>query len=203
MNSNGVSRFGNFSRLLLLAMLALLPSSAFAHSGHGAAGGFISGFSHPSNGLDHMVAMVAVGLWGAFFENKTRWLLPALFPLVMAFGGVLGFMGIPLPSVETGIALSGAVLGTMVALAARPTWRVAATMIAIFAVFHGHAHGTELPEAANPVTYSLGFVISTGLMHLTGMALGCLSRWPWGLMAVRAGGAGISLVGCAFLFGVL
>jgi urease accessory protein len=147
--------------------------------------------------------MVAVGLWGAFLGNPAIWVLPVVFPLVMAFGGALGVMGVPLPSVETGIAVSAIVLGVMVAFALRPPLWLAAVIVGGFAIFHGHAHGTELPSAANPLAYSAGFVISTGLLHLSGIAIGLLVRWPAGKVAVRACGAFISLAGVGFLTGVL
>ncbi|MEO7100329.1 MAG: HupE/UreJ family protein [Luteolibacter sp.] len=186
--------------IILALLLVVMPSVASAHSETGNVGGFISGFKHPLTGLDHIVAMVAVGLWGAFLGGRAMWTLPVVFPVVMAFGGAMGVLGIPLPSVETGIALSGIVLGAMVALAARPPLWVAAVIVGIFAIFHGHAHGTELPAAANPMTFAIGFVISTGLLHLSGIAFGLLVKWPWGRMAVRAGGAAISLIGFGFLF---
>ena len=184
----------------LLLLLLVLPSTASAHSESGGIGGFISGFKHPLTGLDHVVAMVAVGLWGAFLGGRAMWTLPVVFPMVMAFGGALGVLGIPLPGVETGIALSGIVLGLMVCLAAKPPLWVATAIVGIFAIFHGHAHGTELPSAANPITFAVGFVVSTGLLHLAGIAFGLLVKWPWGRFAVRTGGVVIALVGFGFLF---
>ena len=191
-------RFG--IALLLLSM----TTTAWAHSDPtGMSGGFISGFSHPLFGWDHVAAMVAVGLWGAFLGRPAIWLLPIVFPLVMTFGGMLGILGVPIPGVETGIATSALVLGLMVVFAVRPPLWVAAVLVGIFAIFHGHAHGAELPQAANPLVYSLGFVVATGLLHLTGIAFGELSRWSWGLMAVRTGGAVIALAGLGFLTGTL
>jgi urease accessory protein len=187
--------------VLLLLVLLLLPGTAQAHTEGGAVGGLISGFLHPITGLDHIVAMVAVGLWGAFLGLPAIWLLPVIFPVVMALGGALGVLGVPIPAVETGIALSGVVLGIMVALEKRPPLVVAAIIVGVFAIFHGHAHGTELPEAASPITYAIGFVISTGLLHLAGIGFGLLVKWPWGRIAVRAGGAVIACIGFAFLFG--
>lgn len=177
-------------------------TNAQAHSGSGAVGGFVSGFTHPLLGADHIVAMVAVGLWGAFLGRKAAWLLPVVFPTVMAFGGALGVFGIPVPAIETGIAVSGIVLGSMVLLASKPPLWVAASLVGIFAIFHGHAHGTELPESASPLTYSMGFVIATGLLHLAGTGLGEISRWPWGTVVVRAGGGVIACVGLGFLLHV-
>jgi urease accessory protein len=161
----------------------------------------VSGFTHPIFGLDHVAAMVAVGLWGAFLGQPAIWLLPVVFPLVMAFGGLLGISGVPVPAVEAGIAASALALGAMVALALRPPLWVAALLVGAFAIFHGHAHGTELPQAANPLAYGAGFVIATGLLHLSGIALGLLARWPAGVGAVRVGGGAIACAGIYFLVG--
>jgi urease accessory protein len=116
---------------------------------------------------------------------------------------VLGILGVPLPAVEVGIAVSAIALGLVVALALRPPLWVAAVLVGVFAIFHGYAHGAELPEAANPVTYSLGFVIATGLLHLCGIAIGLLTQWDWGKVFVRAAGGAISLAGVGFLTGVI
>ena len=185
--------------LALLAAFALAAPLAQAHEGAGLAGGFMSGFAHPLLGWDHVIAMLAVGLWGAFLGAPALWLLPVVFPLVMAAGGALGVLGVPLPAVEVGIAVSAIALGGVVAGALRPPLWVAALLVALFAVFHGHAHGTELPQAASPLAYSLGFVVATGALHLAGIALGLLTRWPAGRIAVRGMGAGIALLGVLFL----
>jgi urease accessory protein len=188
------------NRLLWIAGLGLLlAGNAQAHSAAEIGGGFVSGLLHPVLGWDHVAAMVAVGLWGAFLGAPALWLLPVVFPLVMAFGGALGLAGIPVPSVEIGIALSALVLGAMILMAARPPLWLAGIIVATFAVFHGHAHGTELPEAVSPLAYSLGFVIATGLLHLAGIGFGLLVRWPLGRIAVRAGGAVIAVGGVVFL----
>lgn len=200
MNENSRARFWAG---VLPVLLAMSPGTLFAHTQGGAIGGFSSGFMHPVSGLDHIVAMVAVGLWGAFLGGRAMWLLPVVFPVIMAFGGAMGVMGIPLPHVETGIAVSGIVLGLMVALAVKPPLWVCAVIVGVFAVFHGHAHGTELPGSANAMTFSIGFVISTGLIHLCGIALGALIHWKAGQVFVRTCGAAISLIGCGFLFGWL
>ncbi|GAA3961998.1 hypothetical protein GCM10022278_20030 [Allohahella marinimesophila] len=147
--------------------------------------------------------MVAVGLWGAFLGKPAVWILPVVFPLVMAIGGAMGVLGIPIPAVETGIATSAVVLGAMVAFAVRPPLWIAAVIVGAFAIFHGHAHGTELPNAASPLAYSIGFVLSTGLLHLSGIAFGLLVRWPAGNVAVRAGGGLIALAGVGNLTGML
>ena len=185
---------------LIAAAAILLPGIALAHEG-GVAGGLASGFTHPIFGLDHVVAMVAVGLWGAFLGQPAIWLLPVVFPVVMAFGGLLVISGVTIPAVETGIAASAVALGAMVALALRPPLWVAAVLVGAFAIFHGHAHGAELPQAANPLAYGVGFVVATGLLHLSGIALGLLARRPAGLRAVRVGGGAIACAGLYFLVG--
>lgn len=184
--------------VLIAAVLAVSPATA--HTG-GNVGSWTSGFFHPLTGIDHVVAMVAVGLWGGILRAPAIWILPVVFPLVMAFGGALGIAGVPLPGVETGIALSGIVLGLMVMFAVRAQLWVAGAMVAIFAVFHGHAHGAELPTSANPLAYAAGFVIATGLLHLAGIAVGQLYAMPRGQYLVRAAGAAIAVVGAAFLTG--
>ena len=186
--------------LALLAAFALAAPLAQAHEGAGLAGGFMSGFAHPLLGWDHVVAMLAVGLWGAFLGAPALWLLPVVFPLVMAAGGALGVLGVPLPAVEIGIAVSAIALGGVVAGALRPPLWVAALLVALFAIFHGHAHGTELPQAASPLAYSLGFVVATGLLHLVGILLGEAHRWAAGRQAVRAAGGGVALAGLFFLW---
>ena len=186
---------------LLLVGAAFAPEAALAHTEDGVPGGFVSGFTHPIIGWDHVIAMVAVGLWGAFLGVPALWLLPIVFPLVMALGAALGFLGVPIPQVEAGIAISGMVLGLLILLAARfPLW-LAIVIVGAFAIFHGHAHGTELPDAANPFPYVVGFVIATGLLHLAGIGLGSLTHWPAGAYAVRATGAIIAVLGVAFLIG--
>jgi urease accessory protein len=195
-----------FGKILLLPMLIILASTsnAFAHAtAADLTGGISSGFLHPLSGLDHIIAMVAVGLWGAFLGRPAIWILPIVFPLVMAFGGALGIAGVPVPGIETGIALSGLILGLAVAFAVKPPIWMAAVLVGAFAIFHGYAHGAELPSATNPLMFSIGFVVSTGLLHLTGIAFGELSRWTWGKMAVRAGGGVIALVGLGFLTHVI
>jgi len=187
--------------LLALPGLMLLSPLVYGHTEEGVVGGFISGFLHPIYGPDHVVAMVAVGLWGAFLGNPAIWLLPVVFPLVMALGGALGVLGLPLPGVEIGIASSAIVLGLMVLLAVRPPLWVAGVLVGAFGIFHGHAHGTELPEASNPLSYAIGFVLATGLMHLAGIAFGLLAHSPRGRIAVRAVGGLISASGLYFLAG--
>lgn len=199
-----LARVGRMRAVLAAALMLGAALPAWPHSeASDLTGGFAAGFLHPVRGWDHVVAMVAVGLWGAFLGRPAIWMLPVVFPVVMAFGGVLGIAGVPLPAVEVGIALSAIVLGAMVAAAARPPLPIAAAIVGAFAIFHGHAHGTELPDAASPLAFSLGFVVATGLLHLCGIAFGLLARWPQGRIAVRAGGVVIALVGVGFLVGWL
>jgi urease accessory protein len=178
--------------------LLFISTPALAHTGS-VSGGFAGGLAHPLFGSDHVAAMVAVGLWGAFLGMPAMVVLPVVFPLVMAGGGVLGILGVPLPGVEAGIAVSAALLGIMVALAAKPPLWIAAVLVGAFAVFHGHAHGAELPPGADALAYSAGFVIATGALHLTGIGFGLLARWPAGRIAVRAIGGLIALAGLIFL----
>ena len=189
--------------VLLAALYCLsVATPVLAHSGEGYGGGFVAGFTHPILGWDHVAAMVAVGLWGAFLGAPAIWILPVVFPLVMAFGAVAGIVGIPVPAVETGIALSAVVLGLMIVFTVRPPIWVAAVIVGAFAIFHGYAHGTELPATVNAFAYAVGFVVSTGLLHLIGIAFGLLVKWPAGRVAVRGAGGLISLAGVAFLTGM-
>lgn len=187
-------------RLAAIALVTLATAApAMAHTGEGLAGGFAGGFMHPLLGPDHIAAMLAVGLWGAFLGAPAVFILPVVFPLVMALGGALGILGVPLPGIEIGIAVSAVVLGLMVALAARPHLAIAAILVGVFAIFHGHAHGTELPDSANALAYALGFVIATGLLHLAGIGFGLLTQYPGGRLAVRAAGGIIAIAGLVFL----
>ena len=182
---------------LLLSAAGAAPASA--HGGGDITGGFVGGFAHPLFGPDHIAAMVAVGLWGAVLGPPAIWLLPIAFPLVMAFGGVLGIAAVPMPRVEVGIAVSAIVLGLMVALAVRAPLAVAVAAVSAFAIFHGHAHGAELPPGADAIAFSAGFVMATGLLHVCGIGLGLATRWPAGRVAVRIVGAAIAGAGVIFL----
>lgn len=186
----------------LLLALAAGADPALAHESTGVANGFLAGVLHPVSGLDHLLAMVSVGIWGAFLGRPLIWQLPVAFPLVMVVGGVLGIVGVPVPQVELGIALSVVVLGIAVALRWHAPTVVAVAIVALFAIFHGHAHGTELPRAAAPHWYAAGFVLATGLLHLAGIALGTLTRVRGGVWLLRAGGAAIALVGGWILAGL-
>ena len=186
-------------RLVFAAAFAALPTLAYAHTGVGQTTGFLTGFLHPLTGLDHIIAMVAVGLWGAQLGAPAIWMLPVTFPIVMAFGGFLGLIGVPVPGVEIGIALSGVLLGAAVMTESRPPLYIAAALIAVFAICHGHAHGAELPPGTSGLTYSIGFVVATGLLHACGIGIGTVHRWSYGRLALRALGGLISMGGVFFL----
>jgi len=177
--------------------------SMWLHDETGAAAGILAGLRHPISGLDHVLAMLAVGLWGAQLGKPAVWLLPVAFPMTMALGGTLGLIGVPLPGVEIGIAVSALALGAMVLTESRPPLAVAGALVAFFAVFHGHAHGTELPEGTSGALYSVGFVVATGLLHACGIGIGLVHRWPAGRLAIRAAGAVVASGGVVFLWRAL
>jgi len=183
----------------VLGIAALVATPAHAHDGTGLAGGFIAGLLHPLEGLDHLLAMVSVGLWGAFLGRPLLYALPMLFPAAMAVGGAIGMAGIGLPPVELGIAVSVITLGLMILFAVRAPVVVACVIVGVFALFHGYAHGAELPSAADPVGYSAGFVLCTGFLHLVGIGLGMLRATSAGTIALRAAGGLIALTGGWFL----
>jgi len=187
---------------LLATALLLLASTetAFAHVRHGQAQGFLSGLRHPVSGVDHVLAMISVGLWGAQLGVPAKWLLPVTFPMAMAFGGFLGLAGIALPGTEFGIAMSAILLGLVVAREARPPLAAAAMLVGFFAIFHGHAHGTELPAGESGLTYSIGFVMATGSLHGVGILLGEMHRWQCGRAALQAAGAAVAIAGVVFLW---
>jgi urease accessory protein len=197
---NLFQRAGAARRSLLILFLLIYPLAAFAHKRGGEAIGFASGFEHPISGLDHILAMVAVGMWGAQLGAPAMWVLPVVFPMVMALGGMMGLMGIKLPGIELCIALSALALGFAVFREARPKLWIAAIIVGFFAIAHGHAHGTELPPGASGVLYSIGFVIATGLLHALGIGIGLAHRWPAGRIALRFAGAIVAVGGVFFLW---
>jgi len=189
--------------ILLLACSFFSATSVHAHIEQGQAAGFFSGIEHPWSGLDHILAMIAVGLWGAQLGNPAIWALPVTFPMVMSCGAFMGLVGFPLPGVEIGIALSAVVLGIMVMAEIRPSPVIALLIVGAFAVFHGHAHGTELPAGQNGLLYSMGFVIATGVLHGVGIAIGIIHNWPNGRYLLRGAGAFITFMGISFLWQAL
>ncbi len=183
-----------------IILFLFLPIFLFGHTRGDITGGFISGFLHPISGFDHIIAMIAVGLWGAILKKPSIWVLPITFPIIMAMGGAIGAIGIEIPFIEIGIALSGIVLGVMVALEVKLPLFFAMVLVGIFAIFHGFAHGVELPKALNPIAYSAGFVISTGILHLIGILIGLVDRYKKGIYFIRALGVLITLIGTYFLY---
>ena len=186
--------------IALLMFLLVLTPSAYAHVEGGQAVGFVTGLQHPWSGLDHVLAMIAVGLWGAQLGNPALWVLPVTFPMVMSFGAMMGLLGMPLPGIEIGIAVSAIILGGMVLGEVKPKLIIAAIMVGVFAIFHGHAHGTELPPGQSGLLYSMGFVIATGVLHGIGILIGLIHRWPAGKLALRLTGAFIAVMGVFFLW---
>ncbi|RCW27339.1 urease accessory protein [Ciceribacter lividus] len=196
--------FSNLSRRIAAVLLsgltlATVPAVAHSHILQGEAGGFLHGFEHPLSGADHMLAMFCVGLWGAQMGGRAVWSLPIAFPLIMVVGGMLGIAGVPLPAVESGIALSIIVLGASIALLWRPPEWLALAVIGVFAIFHGYAHGAELPNATDPADYAFGFVVATGLIHIAGIAVGLLFQRVRAGELSRALGGLIGLGGLYFL----
>ena len=186
--------------LCLVLLCLIVPRVALAHAAGAEAGaGFSAGFLHPISGIDHVLAMFAIGLWGSQLGMPGIWVLPVAFPLVMAFGGALGIAGVPLPGTEIGIALSVITLGSVIALNLRPPLQVALGIAAFFAIFHGHAHGAELPHQASAIAYSAGFVLATGFIHLSGIGVGTVIHLPRGPVVVRAGGCVIAAAGVYLL----
>jgi urease accessory protein len=199
------TRFSTFQALIFALVFLILawPLTGWAHVESGQAGGFLSGLAHPVSGLDHVLAMVAVGLWGAQLGMPAIWVLPVAFPMMMAFGGFLGLVGIPIPGVEIGIALSAVVLGALILGQVRLPLVASIPIVAVFAVFHGHAHGTELEPGQNALLYSIGFVIATGLLHGVGIAIGLINRWDGGRQALRGAGALVMAGGLYFFWSAI
>lgn len=196
------------SRLFAAALLAatLAPAAAFAHTGVGETGGFLHGFGHPITGLDHVLAMVLVGVFAFQLGGRALWLVPATFVLVMAAGGALAIAGIDVPAVEIGIALSVVALGAIVAAGVKAPVAVAMAVVGLFAIFHGHAHGAEMPEDASGVAYGVGFMVATALLHALGLALGFVigkAGDRHGALVVRSAGGLAALAGVGILTGAL
>ncbi|MBB3526394.1 HupE/UreJ family protein [Rhizobium sp. BK456] len=193
------------SGLLALAATAL-PAVAYAHPATGEAAGFSHGFAHPMSGVDHILAMVMVGVFAFQLGGRATWLVPATFVLVMALGGALGVAGTDLPFVETGIALSVVVLGAVIALDVKAPLAAALGVIGLFAVFHGHAHGAEMPEDASGAAYAAGFMVATALLHAAGLALGYIigrAGERQGAFVTRAAGSVAAIAGVGILAGLI
>jgi urease accessory protein len=183
-----------------ILVLAALPVAAQAHTGvhplvHVDSAG--AGFVHPFSGLDHLLTMIAVGLWAASLGGRAIWAVPSTFVALMAVGAVFGMAGFALPAIETGIAVSVIVVGLLVAVAARVPVSLAALIVGVFAVFHGQAHGAEMPAMAAPVLYALGFIAATAFLHGVGLAGGLMREGSWSRFVPRLAGAVVAMVGVA------
>lgn len=194
-------------RLALLSFaLATLPTAAFAHTGAGDTNGFVHGFMHPVGGLDHVLAMVAVGLLAARLGGRALWLVPLSFVAMMILGGVAGASGIGLPFVELGISGSILVLGFVLALGRQLPTGLAMALVGFFGIFHGHAHGTEMPVDAQGFAYGSGFVLATALLHAAGLALGIGAdrlAGSWSAKTSRVAGGAMAAAGAGIMAGVL
>jgi urease accessory protein len=189
-----------FIKFFIILFVSATCGPALAHTGGGGVlGGFVAGYSHPLFGIDHMLAMLAVGMWGAQLGGRAVWVLPVAFPMLMALGGAAAILGMTLSHVELGIAGSVVVLGLAVALAAKPPVWIGAVIVGALALFHGHAHGTELPGALDPLAYGIGFVAATGTIHAAGIGIGAVSLLPRGALALRAFGGAVCAAGVFLL----
>jgi len=191
-------------RAVATLIAALFSTPAFAHVGLGDQGGFAHGFMHPIGGMDHVLAMVAVGVFAASLGGRALWLVPSAFVGMMAVGGGLGFSGIEVPYVEAGIALSVLVLGALVASGIRLPIAAAMTLVGLFAIFHGHAHGSELPNGATPAAFAAGFIAATAMLHVVGIGLGVtLARLArvQGIWTRRVVGGAVAIAGATLLAG--
>lgn len=187
----------------ILAVFLVLPLQAMAHDGTTLPyGSFLSGLTHPVLGMDHFLAMVCVGIVSAQIGGRAIWTVPATFVLIMAFGGLLGYIDIGLSAIEAGIAFSVLALGTAIALDKTVPMVAAMIAVGVFAVFHGYAHGAEMPAVAQPVTYALGFMTGTALLHVLGVIIGDISQhYERGKLMLRVSGVAIAGTGAFFLVG--
>lgn len=192
--------------MLAAVMVVPTPAVGFAHTGVGDASGFVHGVGHPVSGLDHTLAMVMVGVFAWQLGGRALWLVPMAFVLVMAVGGTLGIAGVGVPFVETGIAFSVVVLGAIVAFDLKAPTAAAMGVVGLFAIFHGHAHGAEIPENAGGLAYAAGFMIATALLHLSGIGAGFLmgkASEHYGSVLVRSAGGLAIAAGIALVIGSL
>jgi urease accessory protein len=196
----------NARKLIPAAALSVLAATApaMAHTGVGATHGFVHGFMHPVSGVDHILAMVAVGLFAAHLGGRALWLVPATFVAIMAAGGAIGMSGLGIPYVETGIGLSVLVLGLVLMARIAPPVGVAMGLVGFFAIFHGHAHGAEMPADASGLAYGLGFIAATALLHAAGVGLGVVLGKAGSQVSTplaRVGGGAMALAGVGLLAG--
>lgn len=192
----------SFSRgAQFLAAALMVPSLAHAHVGVGPAGGFGHGFGHPLGGIDHLVAMLAVGLWAAQLGGRALWTVPATFVSVMALGGLLGMLHVTIPFTEPGIVLSVLTLGILIAAAVRLPLAASATIVGVFAIFHGRAHGAEMPASTPGLAYAAGFLAATALLHAAGISLGIIIEKISKPVTVRLAGVAVAVCGLYLLVG--
>ena len=195
------SRYLKFLQLAALALLAIgIPSLAYAHAGIGHASGLAHGFAHPIGGLDHVCAMLAVGVWAAQMGGRAAWLVPLTFVTVMALGGALGMAAVPLAYTEQGIVMSLLVLGVLITVAVRLPLAVSAAVVGVFALCHGYAHGAEMPQDASGLAYAAGFILSTALLHASGIGIALLAGKTGRAEWLRLAGVAITLCGGGLLF---
>ena len=189
---------------IISLFIFMMSEPAFAHvNEEGLKGGFISGYIHPLLGWDHVAAMLAVGIWGAFLGRRSIWILPMVFPFVMVIGGILGMVGVPVPFIVPGIALSSILIGLAITFKWRASLWVASIIVGLFAIYHGYAHGQNLPAASNPIAFAIGFVLGSGTLHFIGILFSLLDRYKWGVQALQISGIIIALAGLAVLMGII
>ena len=193
-----------FQSILFALLLSAIPSVAYAHDGTNLPlGGFLSGLVHPVLGYDHLLAMLSVGILSAQIGGRAIWTVPATFVSVMALGGLLGWIDIGLNATELGIAISLVILGSVIAAERSISTRIAMIGVGFFAIFHGYAHGAEMPETAQPFLYAFGFLVGTALIHIAGVVIGDIARhYERGKIILRIGGGLIAIIGLLFVFGI-
>lgn len=184
----------------ILAVALIAEASLLAHTGHGSVSGFSAGFSHPIGGADHILAMIAVGLWAAQMGGRALWAVPLSFVLMMVAGAAMGIQGVQVPFIEEGILASVLVLGGLIAFGVKMPVLFSSAIVGLFAIFHGTAHGAEMPLNAGGVEYALGFVLATGLLHIGGIAIGMAMHKFAESKASRVAGGAIAASGLALVF---
>ncbi len=190
------------SRIAAALFLLLVPTAASAHVGVGDTSGIARGFLHPIGGFDHVLTMVAVGLFAAHLGGRAVWFVPLTFVVVMTSAGALGVAGVMVPFVESGIALSVIVLGLAIAFQLNVPTAAAMALVGFFAIFHGHAHGAEMPEGISSYAYGVGFVCATAILHAIGVGLGLAIRSagrPYWRRIAQVGGGAMAIVGMTLL----
>lgn len=191
--------------ILLVFIISFIPVTVYAHEGGNVPiGGFLAGLIHPVLGYDHLLAMLSVGILSAQIGGRAIWTVPTTFVTVMALGGTLGMIGIGLTAIEMGIAASLVLLGLVIAAERKLPILIAMGGVGFFAIFHGYAHGTEMPETAQPMLYALGFLTGTAVIHIAGVVIGDIARhYERGKLMLRVGGVFIALIGVLFMTGML